>query len=128
MRGTLLGQGRTAEVYAWDGQALKLFVGGFPVEWIRAEAEAARVACQAGLSAPAVGEIVQVDGRAGIIYECIDGASMLQMFAARPWTLLPAVRRFVELQIEMHNCAGPELPSQRWRLKDAIQGAPRLTA
>jgi tRNA A-37 threonylcarbamoyl transferase component Bud32 len=128
MRGVLLGQGRTAEVYAWNDQALKLFVSGFPAEWIEAEAKATRIAHQAGLSAPAVGEIIEVDGRTGIVYERVDGVSMLRIFAARPWTFLSAVRRFVELQIAMHNCVGPELPSQRWRLKDAIQGAPRLTA
>jgi tRNA A-37 threonylcarbamoyl transferase component Bud32 len=127
MRGALLGQGRTAEVYAWNDQVLKLFVEGFPAEWIHAEAEATRVAHQAGLSAPAVGEIVQVDGRTGIIYERVDGASMLQTFAARPWTFLSAVRRFVELQVTMHECAGPGLPSQRERLRGAIWAAPRLT-
>lgn len=127
MRGALLGCGRTAEVYAWNDKALKLFVDGFPAEWIRAEAEATRVAHQAGLSAPAVGEVIEVDGRIGIVYERVDGVSMLQTFATQPWTFLSAVRRFVEFQVAMHNCAGPELPSQRERLRDAIQGAPRLT-
>ncbi|MBN1812248.1 MAG: phosphotransferase [Anaerolineae bacterium] len=128
MRGTLLGRGRTAEIYVWNDQALKLFVDGFPVEWIQAEAEATRVAHRAGLSAPAVGEIVEVDGRTGIVYERVDGVSMLQTFATRPWTFPSAVRRFVELQVAMHNCARPELPSQRERLKGAIRGAPRLMA
>jgi tRNA A-37 threonylcarbamoyl transferase component Bud32 len=122
----LLGRGRTAEVYAWNDKALKLFVDGFPAEWIRAEAEATRVAHRAGLSAPAVGEIVEVDGRIGIVYERIDGVSMLQTFATRPWTFLSAVRRFVEFQVAMHNCAGSELSSQRERLENAIQRAPRL--
>ena len=128
MRQELLGQGRTAEVYAWNGKALKLFVEGFPPEWIQAEANATRVAHQAGLSAPAVGEIVEVDGRVGIVYKRVDGISMLQSFATQPQTFLSAVRRFVELQVAMHNCAGPELSSQRERLRDAILGAPRLTA
>jgi uncharacterized protein (TIGR02172 family) len=127
MRGALLGQGRTAEIYAWNDQALKLFVDGFPIEWIQAEAKATRVAHQAGLGAPAVGEIVEVDGRSGIIYERVDGISMLRTFAAQPWTFPSAVRQFVELQVAMHNCAGPELPSQRERLKGAIREAPRLT-
>jgi tRNA A-37 threonylcarbamoyl transferase component Bud32 len=128
MRGALLGQGRTAEVYAWNDQVLKLFVKGFPAEWIHAEAEATHVAHKASLSVPAVGEIVQVDGRTGIVYERVDGDSMLQTFATRPWTFLSVVRRFVELQVAMHDCAGPELPSHRERLKRAIRAAPRLTA
>jgi aminoglycoside phosphotransferase (APT) family kinase protein len=37
------------------------------------------------------------------------------------------VRRFVELQVAMHNCTGLELPSQREILEKAIQIAPRLT-
>jgi uncharacterized protein (TIGR02172 family) len=129
VRRELLGQGRTAEIYAWeDGLALKLFRRDFPFEWIHREARATRIAHAAGLSAPAVGEIVEVDARTGIVYERVDGVSMLQSFATRPWTFPSAVRRFAELQVAMHNCTQPELASQRAWLEGAIQRAPLLAA
>lgn len=129
MRQELLGQGRTAEIYAWeDGLVLKLFRRDFPVEWIHREARATRIAHAASLSAPAVGEIIEVDARTGIVYERVDGISMLQSFAARPWTFPSAVRRFAELQVAMHNCTQPELASQRAWLEGAIQRGPLLAA
>jgi tRNA A-37 threonylcarbamoyl transferase component Bud32 len=124
----LIGQGRTAEIFARGDQVLKLFRSGFPVEWIQAEAQATRIAYEAGLGAPAVGEVVEVDGRIGIVYERVEVISMLQTLATRPWTFLSAVRQFVELQVAMHTCIQTGLPLQRERLRSVIQEAPRLTA
>jgi aminoglycoside phosphotransferase (APT) family kinase protein len=113
---------------AWDDHhVLKLFNAGFPIEWIQAEVQATRIAHKANLSVPAVGDLVKVDGRVGIIYERVDGMSMLHAFATRPWTFLSAVRQFVALHVAMHTCVQPELPSQRERLRHVIQEAPGLT-
>jgi tRNA A-37 threonylcarbamoyl transferase component Bud32 len=84
MRGVLLGCGRSAEVYAWNDKALKLFRDGISAERARAEAKVARAAHRAGLSVPAVSEVVEIDGRIGIVYERVDGVTMLQTFATRP--------------------------------------------
>ena len=129
MRRELLGQGRTAEIYAWgESQVLKLFRSGFPTEWIHREAQATRIAYEAGLSAPAVGETIEMDGRMGIIYERVYGIPMLQAFATRPWTFPSAVRQFAELQAAMHNSPSLELASQREWLESAVQRAPLLAA
>ena len=54
-KGPLLGQGRSAEVYAWgDHQVLKLFFSSWSPEWIEQEARVARVVHEAGLAAPAL--------------------------------------------------------------------------
>jgi hypothetical protein len=48
---TLLGHGRTAEVYAWkEDSALKLFVPGFPSRLIDQEVEGTQAANTAGKS------------------------------------------------------------------------------
>ena len=63
IKGPLIGQGLTAEIYAWgDGQVLKLYHTGLSEEWIRREAEVTRIAHGAGLAAPAVGPVVEIDG------------------------------------------------------------------
>ena len=127
-KGPLLGQGRTAEIYAWgDDQILKLYRAWAPEDWADYEAHIGRIVYEAGLSAPAIGERVDLDGRHGLVYERIDGPTMLQIVARRPWVLVQAARQFAVLHAEMHNCSRSELPSQRARLQHSIGRATQLT-
>jgi len=127
MKGPLLGAGRTAEVYAWgDSQILKLYRSDMPIEWVHFEARIGRIVAEAGLHAPSIGDVIQVDGRMGIVYERIDGVSMLNALARQPWTLSRVARQFAEVHAAMHNCERPELPSQRESMLRAIRRAPQL--
>ena len=86
-RGALLGQGRAAGIYAWgDDQVLKLFHGNWP-EHAEHEACAARLAHAGGVNTPRVDAIIEVDGRSGIVYECVEGPSMLHALTVQPWRL-----------------------------------------
>lgn len=126
-KGPPIGVGRTAEVYAWgEGQVLKLYRAGMPAGWVRREAEVGRIVFESGLDAPAVGEVVEVDGRLGVVYERVDGPSMLEVMSRRPWAVFRLARTFAEIQVRMHNCARPELPSGRESLIRAIRQAPVL--
>jgi Ser/Thr protein kinase RdoA (MazF antagonist) len=122
--------GRTAEIHAWgDGQILKLFYDRFALENIEFEQRMNRAAHASGLPVPAVGEIVQVDGRYGLVYERIDGVSMLSILPKKPWLLLHFARHSAELHAEMHaNTARPEIPAQRRRLVNKIDHAEALPA
>jgi len=72
-----LAYGRTAEIYAWqEGQVLKLFYDWFGLENIGYEARVARAVHASGLPVPAVGEIIGVNGRNGLVYQRVDGHSM----------------------------------------------------
>jgi len=85
--GKPIAQGLTAEVYVWDEtRILKLFREGRSPEQVAREAHIARMVHSAGLPVPAVGEIVEVDGRRGLIYERVDGLSMTDSISRRPWT------------------------------------------
>ncbi len=127
MKGPLIGVGRTAEVYAWgDHEILKLYRPDMPTEWIQFEARVGHIVMEAGLHAPAIGDIVEIDGRTGIIYERIDGVSMLDTMARQPWLLMRIARQFAKVHVAMHNCARPDLPSQRDYVIRAIDNAPRL--
>ncbi len=126
-RGPLIGIGRTAEVYAWDqGRVLKLYRAGMPARWVHREAEVGRIVFDAGLDAPDVGDVVEVEGRLGIVYERVDGPSMLDVMVRRPWTVFGLARTFAEIQVRMHNCVRPELPSGRESLEWSIKQAPSL--
>jgi len=72
--------GLTSEVYAWDEtRILKLFRDGLPSEQVAYEARIARAVHAAGLPVPAVGDIVEVDGRRGLLYERVDGLTMMDV-------------------------------------------------
>jgi uncharacterized protein (TIGR02172 family) len=111
-----------AEVYAWgDGQVLKLFHADLPERWVHREAEMTHIAHEAGLAAPAVGPIVEVDGRKGFVCERIDGETMLRTFATRPWRLTVLARQFAALHAAMHETECTDLPSQREGIAHTIQ-------
>jgi uncharacterized protein (TIGR02172 family) len=128
MKGELLARGRTAEVFAWkDGQVLKLFLEKYPAEYVAYEARVSGAVYKAGLPAPAVGGVVEVEGRQGITLERVDGPSMLQVFRSRPWRIGQLGRIQAELHAAIHSCEMPELPSLRDDVRRAIQAQAELS-
>ena len=125
--GTIIGQGRTAEVFAWkDHQVLKLLRHGFPDVIALREAEITQAVYQAGLPAPAVEGVIEVDGRTGIVFERIDGPLLANLLMPEPWQLFRLARVMANLQAATHSCELPELPSLRERLKDRISSVTAL--
>ena len=120
--------GRTAEIYAWqESQIVKLFYDWVPEGNVRDEARISRAVHAAGLPAPAVGDVVEIDGRFGLIYERVDGMSMFEVLPARPWQLLSYARSLAELHTQMHRDAAIDgIPSQRERLEHKIRQAKGL--
>lgn len=121
-KGTLVGVGRTAEVYEWaPGLVLKLYRSGFPREWVTTEAQLGRLVHAAGPLAPAVGELVEVEGRVGYVCERMDGASMLDDLQRCPWRAGSTGRELARLHLRIHDSAAPaELPQLTDRLTEFI--------
>jgi tRNA A-37 threonylcarbamoyl transferase component Bud32 len=121
----LLACGRTAEVYAWsEGRVLKLFFAWCPAAWAQYEARVTRGARAAGLPVPEVDDMIEVDGRFGIIFERIEGHSIVAEGKQRPWRMLQLSALMGELQVAMHNCEIPALPSLHDQLRRRIDGLP----
>jgi aminoglycoside phosphotransferase (APT) family kinase protein len=126
-KGALIGRGRTAEVFAWgQDQVLKLYLAECPPAWVDYEHKIARLVQGAGLPAPAVGELVEIDGRRGLVYQRISGPSMLTALRAKPWQVLRYGRLMAEMHAAMHACPAPDLPAGRDKLMQAINTSPRL--
>jgi uncharacterized protein (TIGR02172 family) len=120
----LIGQGRTAEVFAWgESRALKLYYEGWPATSAEAEYQKAEAVYKSGAAAPSVYGIVQVDGRHGVIFERVDGPSLLSYTTSHPWTLIRSANLMAELHARMHACHPSSLPAQRDRLREKIQDA-----
>lgn len=123
--GKPLALGRTAEIYAWEeGKVLKLFYDWFELGDIEFELEINSNIHASGLPVPAPGEIIQVNGRNGLVYARIHGINMWETLGKQPWRLLEFARRTAELQAEMHaNSTCPNIPSQRYRLEYKLKNA-----
>jgi tRNA A-37 threonylcarbamoyl transferase component Bud32 len=131
--GSPIARGRTAEIYPWGGgdrQVLKLFYASFSDERVHHEARIARAVQAAGLDVPSVGgvvEVVEADGRLGLVYERLAGVPMGRRIETRPWTLVRWSRRLAELHARMHNAVGiAGLPSQRARIERKVRAAKGL--
>ncbi len=119
-----VGLGRTAEIFSWNkNQVLKLFRDGWSLSSARWEENVARKIHETGLPAPAVFGIVEVDARPGIIYERVDGPSMLRLLIAEPERIEHFADIFAKLHAQMHSLESSELPSQRQQLERKIHNA-----
>jgi uncharacterized protein (TIGR02172 family) len=120
-KGEFITAGRTAEIFAWgENHVLKLYRAGFPADEAENEAGLARAVYDGGVKTPAVIEVVEVDGRQGIIFERIHGPTMLDAIQANPIKAASYARMLAELQAEMHGHQTNALRSQRERLQRQI--------
>lgn len=126
-KGRLIGQGRTAEIFEWkDNQVLKLFLEGFPAAGVKREAQVTEAVHKAGLPVPAVEGVVEVDGRVGIVFERVEGPTMLEDMMSQPWKLARYARMMAELQAEMHSREIAALPSLREDLEGVVGSQARM--
>jgi uncharacterized protein (TIGR02172 family) len=118
---TPIARGRTAEIFFWDhDHILKLYFDWCPSHWVEYESRIAHAVRAAGIPAPAAGEIVEVNGRRGLVYERVEGISMLQDMNSHPWTALRHASSLAELQIKIHQQSISGLPSYKQNLQHAI--------
>lgn len=121
-------RGRTADIHAWeDGYVLKLFHNWFSREDIEYEQKIARAVHASGVKTPAVGDLVQVEGRSGLVYERVEGVSMLEMFQQKPWRVIQLGRMLAELHAQMHTCVfEADVPHQRKKLEYKLRNTDAL--
>jgi aminoglycoside phosphotransferase (APT) family kinase protein len=128
LSGAPIAYGRTAEIFAWgEEQVLKLFYDWFSLEDIEYEARIGRAVHASGAPAPAVGELVQVSGRNGLLYQRINGENMFEHLQRKPWRVLACARQTATLLTALHRSTlAMELPDQRGRLEHKLHQAQAL--
>ncbi|MDF2907439.1 MAG: hypothetical protein K0R34_2760 [Herbinix sp.] len=110
----MIGEGNTAEVYSWkEGKILKLFRKEFPLGGIDKEYKVNKEVEMLGLPIPKAEEIIEYNGRSGIVYERITGESLLKLISKQPWAARKYVKQLVRLQYEMHQCKAENLGSYK---------------
>jgi aminoglycoside phosphotransferase (APT) family kinase protein len=125
--------GRTAELFAWGtGRVLKLLRPGFAPGLIQQEEAITRAMLQAGLPAPKIYEVLEVDGRPGIVYERIDGPALIERMQQRPLQLRQHAAQLARLHAAVHthrySPAPADAPRQKPVLVQQIEQAEVLPA
>jgi hypothetical protein len=120
--GPRLGAGREADVYAWgDTAVLKLYRPGFGGH--RAEATALSSLGGSGI-APGLLDVVDRDGRTGLVLERFDGPDMLTLLRRQPWRVLGLAGALATAHRAVHRVAAPaDLPDLRRVLAARIHDA-----
>jgi len=117
-----LGQGREAEVFAWtDGYVLKLFWPEFSLADAELEAHLTQQAWLLGAPAPRVEDLLEFEGRWGLVLEWIRGVPLTEYIQAHPDRLRFAAQMLGALHRHLHSKAAGHLPSQRQYLIQRIQ-------
>jgi uncharacterized protein (TIGR02172 family) len=128
MKGELIGEGNTAEVYAWgEKEILKLFRQNFYIEGIEREYRTSKEIERLGIPVPKAGIMIELEGRNGITYERIIGSSMLSQIMKKPFTGGKFAKDLAELHYQIHKCKGEGLPNYKEVLEWNIRHAELLT-
>jgi Ser/Thr protein kinase RdoA (MazF antagonist) len=121
--GPRLGEGREAEVYARGADAVvKLYRPGYHGH----QAEASALAQLDGHGiAPGLLDVVDHDGRRGLVLERVAGSDMLTLLQRRPWRVVGLARALAKAHLAIGDRPAPtDLPDLRQRLAGRIDGAP----
>jgi len=122
MIGPKLGEGREAEVYAWgSGEVLKLYRPGFGGHHTESLALAA---LDGQAVAPKLIQIVEFDGRTGVVLQRLGGTDMLTWVERKPWQVWDCGRILAATHAAIHRTvASAQLPDLRQVLAERIRDA-----
>lgn len=122
MIGAKIGAGREADVHAWgDDAVVKLYRPGFGGH--RAEAAALATLDGHGV-APKLIDVVDCDGRTGLVLERLGGQDMLALLQRQPWRVLGLARALATAHLAIHAVRIPGgLPDLREVLAARIEDA-----
>lgn len=120
--GELIGQGRTADIFLWgETKVIKLFHERFPKELVEQEAERHSLVQTSKLRIPKSEELVEVNGRYGLIYERIEGRTLNADLEDNPWKVVKIARLLAKLHVSMHQKKSSGLPSIKKRLEKLVR-------
>lgn len=131
--GEYIARGWEATVFKWeDGstppKALKLFNESRAEDAVREELELSNLLQDVGVNMPGVfGDVVEVDGRFGIVFERVPGPTMIDFIASHPWKIRFIARQLADIQLELHEKKPDGLPELKQFLLGQIEACDQLT-
>lgn len=126
-----IGQGRTAEIYAYSNEhIMKLYRMDFPLEAVQNEFRISELAYKKGLPVPqAISLIEHTTPRAGIVFERLQGNTLLSLIIQQPELLEQLAFMMADCHYRLHCERDDEgaLPSQKQILSGAIRNVRLLS-
>lgn len=120
-----LGEGAEAEVFALDeARVLRIMRAQGQGPRVEQEALALASAAAAGIRVPRVFERFEVDGRAGVVMERLEGPDYLSRIGMKPWSVFSVGRVTGELHARIN--AVPAPPGLRSGREACFEGLERL--
>lgn len=128
--GALVAVGNTSTVLRWGTHhVVKLLDAATPPHWAGLEAGWTASLHALGLPVPEVTDLVESDGRPGIVFRHVPGPTMLERILTAPTTVAGFGRQLADLQHEIHRTRPPDdLPRLRDRLERKTREATTLSA
>ena len=129
MLGKVIGEGRTAEVMEYgEGTILKLYREEVPQHHIDLEYRISTFVYEQGVRTPQTHGRVTVEGREGIVYQRIQGPSLLKLIGAKPWLIASYAKQMAALHYSLHQLEGSGAAGeQKGRMEQNIIAAPMLS-
>lgn len=120
--GARLAEGATAEIYEWGIEhILKLYRPSYGLRVAQYEARIARLVEAAGLDVPAVGDLIQVEARVGLVYERLNGQTAISVLQANMLRMRYFAKLMARLQANIHQQQDDTLPAQKDHLHAGIE-------
>ncbi len=118
-KGERIGAGATSEVFSWGpDRVLKLFRPEFQ-HAVDLEAERSRAAHLCGVPSPEVFEIVEVDGRRGIVFSRVEGPAL--MAHVGEIGIVSVGRVLAQLHASVHQIPAVGLPTLREQIESSVE-------
>jgi uncharacterized protein (TIGR02172 family) len=137
--GVLLAEGACAEVYAWgDGSRIvKVAKPNTNLFALQRELRLCRIAAALGLPVPQPHDLIEIEGRYGIVLERVAGETMLQRFASAAAAVDPSqaadnvdylsAALTARMLHRVHKETAEDVPPQRASLERDIRRSPHLS-
>ena len=123
-RGILISSGEQSELFMYGPDTLvKLFRKGVSSRHVYREANNTRTAMAYGLPVPALKDIIEIDGREGIVMEYIKGPTITNILRKAPHKINLYAQKFARLQADLHSISVKDFPNQREFMENTIKSS-----
>jgi aminoglycoside phosphotransferase (APT) family kinase protein len=110
MSRTIIVERPSKTIYLEEGRVYKVMGPEYPASDVFNEALNLAAVGETELKTPKIVEVAKVDGKWAIVWEYIEGTTLLELMKQEPARLEEYLNRFVEIQLEMHRYSATRLP------------------
>lgn len=121
-KGKLVISGDRAEIFHYGKDSLiKLFRKEISTRHVEREANNTRMASECGIPVPAIIDVIQLDGRDGIVMEYIKGPTITNILRRSPHKINVYAQILAQLHADLHKVSVTGFQNQRIHMESSIQ-------